>query len=56
MHDLGTMMPGSKEATSFRRFYRIPYVGFSPYGWERGLVYYCRLENCGAATAFLHLC
>ena len=30
-------------------------MGFSLFGWERGLVYYYLLENCGA-TAFLHLC
>ena len=38
-------MPGSKETSFFRRFYRIPCVGFSPFGWERGLNYYCLLEN-----------
>ena len=51
----GIRVPGYNEASFFRRFYRIPCVGFSPFGWERGLVYYCLLENCGA-TAFLHLC
>ena len=55
LRDEGIRMPGSKEASFFRRFYRIPCVGFSLFGWERGLVYYCLLENCGA-TAFLHLC
>ena len=51
----GIRVPGSKEASFFRRFYQIPCVGFSPFGWELGLVYYCLLENCGA-TAFLLLC
>ena len=51
----GIRVPWSKEASFFRRFYRIPYVGFSPFGWERGLVYYCLLENCGT-TVFLQLC
>ena len=36
----GIRVPGSKEASFFRRFYRIPCVGFSPFDWERGLVYY----------------
>ena len=51
----GIRMPGSKEASFFRRFYRIPCESFSPFDWERGLVYYGLLENCGA-TAFLLLC
>ena len=51
----GIRVPGSKEESFFRRFYRIPCVGFSPFGWERELVYYCLLENCGT-TVFLHLC
>ena len=51
----GIRVPGSKEASFFRRFYRIPFVGFSPFGWERGLVYYCLLEIC-RITFFLHLC
>ena len=37
----GITVPGSKEASFFHRFYRIPCVGFSPFGWERELVYYC---------------
>ena len=36
---------GFKEDSFFRKSYRIPSVGFSPYGWERGLVFYCLLEN-----------
>ena len=51
----GIRVPGSKEDSFFRRFYRIPCVGYSPFGWERELVYYCLLENCGT-TVFLHLC
>ena len=34
----GIRMSGSKEAGLFRRFHRIPCVGFSPFGWELGLV------------------
>ena len=37
----GIMIPWSKEASFFHRFYRILCAGFSPFGWERGLVYYC---------------
>ena len=44
-------MSGSEEASVFRRFYRIPCVGFSPFGWECGLVHYCLLENCGAMAS-----
>ena len=51
----GIRVPGSKATSFFRTFYRIPCVGFSPFGWERELVYYCLLENCGT-TVFLHLC
>ena len=48
----GMKIPGSKEAKLFGRFYRIPCVGFSPFGMERGLIYYyCLLEIYGA-TAF----
>ena len=50
----GIMVPGSEEASFFRKFYRIPWVGFSPFCWERGLVYYCLHENCGTTT-FLYL-
>ena len=52
LRDEGIMMPGSKEASFFRRFYRIPGVDFLLFGWERGLlVHYCILENCGAAAS-----
>ena len=51
----GIRVSGSKEDSFFRRFYRIPCVGFSPFGWERGLVYYYLLENCGT-TVFVHRC
>ena len=44
----GIKMPGSKEAIFYRGF---PCVEFSPFGGERGLVYYCLLENCGASAS-----
>ena len=31
----GIRITGSKEDCFFRRVYRIPCVGFSPFGWER---------------------
>ena len=40
----GIRVPGSKEDSFFRRFYRIPCVGFYLFGWEHGLVYYYLLE------------
>ena len=46
----GIEIPGSKEASFFRRFYSIS-CGFSPFVWERGLVYYCLLENRGATAS-----
>ena len=53
----GMRVPGSKEDSFFPRYYRIPcVVGFSPFGWERVLVYYCLLENCGTVFVFSHLC
>lgn len=47
----GIMMPVSKEANFFRKFYCTPYVSFSAFEGERGLVYYCLLENCGATPS-----
>ena len=35
----GLRVPGSTEGNFFSRFYRIPCVAFSPFSWERGLVY-----------------
>ena len=52
LRDEEIMMPGSKEASFFRRFYRIPFVSFLLFGCERGLlIHYCVLENCGAAAS-----
>ena len=48
-------VPGSKEDSFFRRFYRIPCVGFSLFGWERGLVYYGLLENCGQRHFYIYV-
>ena len=51
LREKGIMIYGSEEASFFRRLYRIPCVGFSPFGWEHGLVYYYLLENCGATAS-----
>ena len=47
----GIRVPGSKEASFLGRFYRIPCVSISTFRWERGLVYYCLLGNCGATAS-----
>ena len=52
-HITNILCPGLRRTASFVD-YRILCVGFSPFGWERELVYYCLLGNCGT-TVFLHL-
>ena len=49
----GIRVPGSG-ASFFRRFYRVPCVGFSPFSWERGLVYYACLKI--AEQRFFYVC